>query len=58
MQGREYYLCPVLDALKAAFPPRRWGTLQGAPFEHNLSHLESSIVEVRFEFALLLFLFL
>ena len=50
-QGREYYLRPALDSLEAAFPPRRWGELQGAPFERNLAHLESSASAVCSEFA-------
>ena len=46
-----YYLQPVLDSLEAAFPPRRWGELQGAPFEHNLAHLESSAAAICLKFA-------
>ena len=53
-QGREYYLRPALDSLEAAFPPRRWGELQGAPLEHNLSHLESLATAVCFKFTVLI----
>ena len=53
MRGREYYLRPAQDALEAVFPPRFWVKLKGAPYEHHISHLESSIAAVSFEFALL-----
>ena len=54
-QGHEYYLRPSLDSLEAAFPPRHWSELQAAPFEHNLSHLESSTVAICFEFDMPIF---
>ena len=57
-QGRKYYLRPALDSLEAAFPPRRWGKLQGAPLEHNLSHLESSAATACFKFVVLIIRYL
>ena len=51
-RGNEYYLHPTLDALEAAFLLRRWGELKSAPFEHHLSHLESSAAAITFELVL------
>ena len=47
-RGREYYLCPTLDALEATLTPRQWGEQRGALFENNLAQLESFVVTIGF----------
>ena len=51
-RGREYYLCPILDALEAAVTPRQRGKQNSILFESNLAQLESFFAMVSFELVL------
>ena len=46
--GREYYLRPSLDSLKAAISPCQWMDYKDAVFEDSLAHVESLAAVVSF----------